>query len=878
MTSASPDLPDSPDWSAIRALFDALADLPEAEREARLADPALDPALVAEVRSLLAHGGETSFLQGMAEPAADPGREGERLGAWRIVAPLGSGGMGQVWRAERADGAYAGEAAVKVLKRGMDTEAVLARFAQEQQALARLSHPHIARLLDAGRTADGLPYFVMERVHGRPIDQACEGLALEARLALFLQLADAVAHAHRHLLVHRDLKPANVLVDDEGQVKLLDFGIAKALQDDAADGAEATHTGQRAFTPHYASPEQVRGEPVSTATDLYSLGVLLYVMLTGQRPYGRTAGSALEAARAVLEEEPTRPSSLSPGPQTPPGWLATRRRLQGDLDNILLKTLEKPVARRYPSVEALSADIRACLAGYPVSARPAGWAYRATKFVRRNRAAVAAAGVAGAALLGGFGLVAWQGAEAARARDDAQARLAQTRAIARDIVARYADAVTFLPGGLQIKADLLRDTLGHLDRLSADGDLDPALAGEVAMAYSRLADLMAGDNDATLNDPESASRYSLRALDLFPQGERAYRDDPAFHMWWARAMRSRFFELRRQRDIEGALQWSQRIRDLLVPVVARLPDAVTLQHELGSALIQIGQAHDTWMVASLNQPEQALAAYEQAEALYRGLLGRSHKEGDTLYQLGTIAGARMLTLNRLGRSTEAVTHGQRGLQYKQQALALEPENVAYRQAVAGEANNLASTMLDAGQPQAALPVVQLSEATMRAMEADDPGNAIWAQRRRFFALHYGRVRLAVGQPAQALPYLAETLQAMAGARGGAQLQRRALAHLAQAQALAATGRAGDAARAAAAAGAALADLDAAAAAGAAPGAAPGADALLLRAQAWAVRAELAPGAERQAALDEARRAVAAAQAATPLKPAQQAWLAAFAAR
>ncbi|MCP5270464.1 MAG: serine/threonine protein kinase [Burkholderiaceae bacterium] len=855
----------SPDWAAVRALFDAVAELPPAEREARLADPALDAAVVAEVRSLLAHGGETSFLAEPAEPMVEPGREGQVLGAWRIVAPLGSGGMGQVWLAERADGAYSGEAAVKVLKRGMDTEAVLARFAQEQQALARLSHPHIARLLDAGRTADGLPYFVMERVHGRPIDQACDGLTLEARLALFLQLADAVAHAHRHLLVHRDLKPANVLVDADGQVKLLDFGIAKALQEDAA---EATHTGQRAFTPHYASPEQVRGEPVSTATDLYSLGVLLYVMLTGQRPYGRTAGSAIEAARAVLEEEPTRPSSLSPGPQMAAGWVTTRRRLQGDLDNILLKTLEKPVERRYPSVEALSADVRAFIAGYPVSARPAGWGYRAGKFVRRNRAAVAAAGVAAVALLGGFGLVAWQGAEAARARDDAQARLAQTRAIARDIVARYADAVTFLPGGLQLKADLLRDTLGHLDRLSADGDLDPALAGEVAMAYSRLADMMAGDNDATLNDPDAASRYSLRALDLFPHGEAAYRDDPAFYMWWARAMRSRFFELRRQRDIAGALQWSQRIRDLLTPVVARLPDAPTLRHELGSAWIQIGQAHDTWMVASLNQPEEALAAFEQAEALYRSLLGRSEKEGDTLYQLGTIAGARMLTLNRLGRSEEAVAHGQRGLQYKQQALALEPGNVAYRQAVAGEANNLAVTMLDAGQPQAALPVVQLSEATMRALEADDPGNATWTQRRRFFALHYGRVRLALGQPARALPYLAETLQAMAGASAGAALQRRALAGVALAEALAATGRRADAA---AALQRALTDLDASDASNP--------DARVLRAQVAALRADLAPaGAARQAALSEAQRAVAAAQGTTPLKPAQQAWLAAFTAR
>jgi len=495
-----------------------------------------------------------------------------------------------------------------------------------------------------------------------------------------------------------------------------------------------------------------------------------------------------------------------------------------------------------------------------VSARPAGWRYRAGKFVRRNRAAVTAAGVAVVALLGGFGLVAWQGAEAARARDDAQARLAQTRAIARDIVARYADAVTFLPGGLQLKADLLRDTLGHLDRLSADGNLDPALAGEVAMAYARLADLMAGDNDATLNDPEAASRYSLRALDLFPQGETAYRDDAAFYMWWARAMRSRFFELRRQRDIEGALQWSQRIRDLLTPVVARLPDAPTLRHELGSAWIQIGQAHDTWMVASLNQPDQALAAFEQAEGLYRSLLGRSDKEGDTLYQLGTIAGARMLTLNRLGRSEEAVGHGRRGLQYKQQALALEPGNVAYRQAVAGEANNLAVTMLDAGQPQAALPVVQLSEATMRALEADDPGNATWTQRRRFFALHYGRVRLALDQPAQALPYFVDTLQAMAAAKTPAQRQRRALAHLTMAQAQHQLGRRAEAQRSL---DRLQADLDSLPAP-------PDAEQQLLWGDLWQLRAQLAADATGRDAARKAAEAAYTAAETGPLKPAARA--------
>ncbi|MFO1298689.1 MAG: serine/threonine-protein kinase, partial [Rubrivivax sp.] len=334
-----------PSWTAVRALFEQVLPLPPPERDAALAAAAGDAALVAEVRSLLAHA-ETGVAGALnagtalevvnSKDRAHPGgerradfedRTGQQLGAWRIASLLGRGGMGEVWLAERNDGAYHGQAAIKVLKRGMDSASVLARFAQERQALARLKHPNIAQLLDAGATADGLPYFVMEHVAGRPIDVVAREQPLAARLALFLQLTDAVSYAHRHLLVHRDLKPGNVLVDAEGRVKLLDFGIAKALDPLEAGGdPELTGAGERPFTPHYASPEQVRGEPVSTATDLYSLGVLLYVLLTGQRPYGRHATTPADAARSVLEEEPARPSSLASPQQV----------LQGDLDNILL--------------------------------------------------------------------------------------------------------------------------------------------------------------------------------------------------------------------------------------------------------------------------------------------------------------------------------------------------------------------------------------------------------------------------------------------------------------------------------------------------------------------------------------------------------------
>jgi tetratricopeptide (TPR) repeat protein len=345
--------------------------------------------------------------------AADQADTGHRIGAYRLLRVLGSGGMGSVWLAERADQQFDQRVAIKLIRRGMDTDELLHRFRRERQLLAGLNHPNIARLLDGGATEDGRPFFVMEYVDGTPIDCWCDDhrLSIAQRLALFRRVCAAVQHAHQSLIVHRDLKPANILIDPAGEPKLLDFGIARVLASESA-APEVTLAESRRLTPAYASPELMRGEPITTATDVYALGVILYELLAGQRPYALHTTSAARMEEVICQQQPLRPSAAvaavaaglpSAASDTARRRSADHRRLRrqlaGDLDTIVLTALRKEPQRRYGSVEALAEDVRRHVEGMPIVARPDSLAYRASKFVRRNAVAVAASAVTLAGLL-----------------------------------------------------------------------------------------------------------------------------------------------------------------------------------------------------------------------------------------------------------------------------------------------------------------------------------------------------------------------------------------------------------------------------------------------------------------------------------------------
>jgi serine/threonine-protein kinase len=484
-------------WQLASPHLDHALDLDEHDRAVWLASLSVrDASLAADVEALLKEHRAVCHERFLEHPAAPTlavleTAAGATLGAYTLLSPIGRGGMGTVWLAERSDGRFDRRAAIKLLNialggRGED------RFRREGRILARLAHPNISQLLDAGVSAAGQPYLVLEHVDGVPIDQYCDDRALDvpARLRLFLDVLEAVAHAHALLIVHRDIKPSNVLVTNDGQVKLLDFGIATLLEDDGGT-ALLTLDGATALTPAYAAPEQVTGQPTATATDVYTLGVLLYVLLTGRHPAGDRLHSAADLLKAIVETDPPRPSdvvttgtsdaafsqSVATRRATSPDKL--RRLLRGDLDTIVGSALKKSPAERYQSVTALADDVRRYLRHEPIGARPDSFVYRGAKFVRRNRLVVAAALAVVVSL--SIGLY-----TANRQRLLAERRFGQVRELANKLF-DIDVAVRDLPGGVAARQLIVDTALDYLGRLAGDAQGDPDLALDVGTAYLRVA-------------------------------------------------------------------------------------------------------------------------------------------------------------------------------------------------------------------------------------------------------------------------------------------------------------------------------------------------------------------------------------------------------
>ena len=494
MSTLSPD-----EWQVLSPYLDRALAMRDEERGEWLSSlRERDPALAAQLAELLSEHrvlAQEGFLENrqFAVPNAT-GLAGQTLGPYTLISQIGQGGMGSVWLARRSDGRFERQAAVKFVNIALAGRATEERFKREGSILGRLTHPHIADLLDAGVSSDGQPYLILEYVDGEAIDQYCDEhkLDVDARVRLFLDVLAAVAHAHANLIVHRDIKPSNVLVTTGGEVKLLDFGIAKLLEDEgsSASATQLTLEGGGALTPQFAAPEQVTGGAVTTATDVYALAVLLYLILTGQHPAGPGPHSPARLLKAITETEPLRPSdttssanaeSIAEKRATTPDKL--HRVLRGDLDTIIVKALKKNPQERYASVTGFADDLHRYLKHEPISARPDALAYRAAKFLRRNRTVVALTTAAIVVVIVSLSIGLYV---ANRQRKIAEQRFAQVRQLANKFIELDND-IRGLPGSTKVRMQMVSDSLQYLTSLSSDIHGDKDLALEIAYAYVRVA-------------------------------------------------------------------------------------------------------------------------------------------------------------------------------------------------------------------------------------------------------------------------------------------------------------------------------------------------------------------------------------------------------
>jgi eukaryotic-like serine/threonine-protein kinase len=553
-------------WHRVQQIFLEAADLSPDEQAAFLERSCLgDAPLRNEVEALLRadKAGEAPLSAAIQQQAESlVGRtavEGSRLGSYRVIREIGRGGMGVVYLAARADEEYESEVAIKLVRPGFDTDFVLRRFRRERQILARLEHPNIARLLDGGTTEQQIPYLVMEYINGSWITNYSteHQLSVSDRLRLFLPVCSAVEHAHRAFIVHRDLKPANILIDNHGSPKLLDFGISKLLRSEPADSSETQSGGM--MTPDYASPEQISGDPVTVTSDIYSLGAVLYELLTGLRPHRVAELTPRGLERAICHEPIVAPSAaVHDNP-------ALARRLAGDLDNIILRAMQKDPARRNPSVEHFAEDLRRHLDHRPVTARPDSPGYRAGRFIRRNRVAI----TFGAAVAAGMVTTAAFALHASRTSNQ---RLRQVINLGTAFCLDAESAARSIPGAQTARWAVAQASLRYLDSLSRSSGTDPELKREIAASYGRIGEDLERDappDSVTLRSMVArawqAAGSVYAALAAGEGNERRMQDEDTARAWFQRA-------LAEWRKIEGQEEFLPQLRKEMEAAAAALTE------------------------------------------------------------------------------------------------------------------------------------------------------------------------------------------------------------------------------------------------------------------------------------------------------------------
>jgi non-specific serine/threonine protein kinase/serine/threonine-protein kinase len=592
----------------------------------------------------------------LPDEPADDAFVGDTIGGYRIQREIGRGGMGAVYLAEQERGDFAQKVAVKLIKRGMDSDMTVRRFRHERQILARLNHPFIARLFDGGTTDSGMPYFVMEYVQGNDLIDYCErkNLSFNERLEIFRKICEAVSYAHQNLIVHRDLKPSNILITETGEPKLLDFGISKVLSDDE-EMETGTATALGMLTPKYASPEQFKGETVTTATDIYSLGVILYELLTGSLPYDLKHLPAFEIAKIISETDPVRPSSILTKRNANPTKEATNPRskiqyaksLKGDLDNIILKALKKIPAERYASVDQFAEDLRRHREGLPVSARPDTAFYRSSKFVQRHRTAVGSIALVFLILLGGILTVLWQERRAVR-------RYEIARALANNVIYKYHDEISNLPGSTRAREMLVKDAIEYLNRLQEDSAYDDDLRREIALAYYRVGNIQDSLYDNSADNAANALVSYANALKIQEELLAKNPNDLELRRQIGHTYRQQGESFAAKLDYQNALQSYEKANENFKFGLEKKPDELQFLMNVIFTSRSIENMLDTSAAAKLENFRQLLQLAERGRVLapsssnLRMLIAMIN--GDIASNLG------LPDTSPLNRSDEAIVH------------------------------------------------------------------------------------------------------------------------------------------------------------------------------------------------------------------------------
>lgn len=737
-------------WAQIRQTFDSALERTPRDRAAYLAVVcADDDELRREVESLLASHEQSDGF--MAQPAAnfsatqtlslsdDDGAEypeGYRVGPYQLHHCIGRGGMGSVWVAARVDHEYEKKVAVKMVKRGMNSTEILRRFRMERQVLAGLDHPNIARLIDGGSTPDGLPYLVMEYVEGTPIDQYCEShkSSVAERLRLFRAVCSAVQYAHQNLVVHRDIKPGNIMVTPENVPKLLDFGIAKLLHNEVSPMA-AAQTGfeTRMMTLEYASPEQVRGEPITTAADVYSLGVLLYKLLTGKSPYEAQERSHAAMHYAICEREPRRPSTVVLGDskgatrdQTQPLEVVgetpekARKRLKktlaGDLDMIILKALRKEPQRRYASVEQFSEDIRRYLEGLPVIARRDTLGYRSAKFIRRHAAGVTAATAIGLALIATTVVSYYYARQANR-------RFQEVRSLARFLLFDFDKAIQD-DGPTPTRKLVISKALDYLNRLQQEAGHDLSLQREIMNGYLQVGDVQNNLYHANLGDAAGAADSFQKAFEIANRIYRGRPEDSKARYDVARAS-AKLGDLQAFGDRKEALHRYTYALTQFETLAAMEGHNLNWQQDVMRVARKIGNIQ-----FEMGDMPSALASYKRALQIAEGMQSIEAASGkpvsaDTRRELANCDNHYGETLAKNGAIDEGLAKLDKALDIYRDLLTANPENDRVRHSLISVHQVKGDVLLAAGRSNDAIQSYRLALDLINPRLEADPLNRQW---------------------------------------------------------------------------------------------------------------------------------------------------------